>query len=117
MSKLEWRDNGHDPEAGPAFDTCYAGEKYASAYLNVDKCGVLSTNMPLVMCADESQAKRLAEFARADIVALHVKMLHWLESDNAAPVKSHPIPLASRGADEPIDLASDVGRMLGMGGK
>ena len=63
------------------------------------------------------QAKRLAEFIRADAIALDVKINNWLADDNAAPVKSHPIPLASRGADEPIDLASDLGRMLGMGGK
>ncbi len=68
-------------------------------------------------CASDEQAKRLAEFIRADAVALDVRMRHWLEDDDAQPVKTHGEALAKklhREADDPIDLASDVGRMLGI---
>ena len=95
----------------------YAIANVAGVQFTVDRdTDKLHLSISTPRCLDGSQAKRLAEFLRADAVALDVKARHWIADDNAAPVKSHPIPLASRGADEPIDLASDVGRMLGMGG-
>ena len=61
-----------------------------------------------------SQVYASIEFTLEQARKLHADLGAALAfvSENAAPV-----PLASRGADEPIDLASDVGRMLGMGGK